>query len=132
MGSSDYLAPEQAEGRDVDARGDIYSLGVVLFEALTGRLPFIGDNAVAVATKHVYETPPDPRRIVKDVPADIAADVPACPQEASVGALRKRSGVRQRARGAPRRHPGRVRGAGNRAHAGGSPPAFAPAPRASS
>ncbi len=72
MGSSDYLAPEQAEGREVDARGDIYSLGVVLFEALTGRLPFVGDNAVAVATKHVYETPPDPRRIVKDVPPDIA------------------------------------------------------------
>lgn len=86
MGSSDYLAPEQAEGRDVDARGDIYSLGVVLFEALTGRLPFVGDNAVAVATKHVYETPPDPRRIVTSVPADIA--------QACLHALKKRPSER--------------------------------------
>jgi eukaryotic-like serine/threonine-protein kinase len=73
MGSSDYLAPEQAEGREVDARGDVYSLGVVLFEALTGRLPFSGDNPVAVATKHVYEAAPDPRKLVPSIPADIAA-----------------------------------------------------------
>lgn len=86
MGSSDYLAPEQAEGRDVDARGDIYSLGVVLFEALTGRLPFVGENAVAVATKHVYETPPDPRRFANEVPADIA--------QACLHALKKRPSER--------------------------------------
>ncbi len=86
MGSSDYLAPEQAEGRDVDARGDIYSLGVVLFEALTGRLPFVGENAVAVATKHVYEAPPDPRKIVREMPADVA--------HACLHALKKRPGDR--------------------------------------
>lgn len=73
MGSSDYLAPEQAEGREVGARGDVYSLGVVLFEALTGRLPFAGDNPVAVATKHVYEAPPNPRSISKTIPNRVAA-----------------------------------------------------------
>ena len=73
MGSSDYLAPEQAEGREVDARGDVYSLGVVLFEALTGKLPFTGENPVAVATKHVYEAPPDPRKLVPSIPSEIAA-----------------------------------------------------------
>lgn len=73
MGSSDYLAPEQAEGREVDARGDVYSLGVVLFEALTGKLPFSGDNPVAVATKHVYESAPNPRSLVSEIPKSIAA-----------------------------------------------------------
>ncbi len=72
LGSSDYLSPEQAEGKDVDHRGDIYSLGVVLFEALTGKLPFPGENAVAIATKHVYEAPPNPRAMNKEVPKDLA------------------------------------------------------------
>ncbi len=72
IGSSDYLSPEQAEGKPLDGRSDIYSLGVVLFEALTGRLPFSGENPVAVATKHVYEDPPDPRTIVPDIPHQLA------------------------------------------------------------
>ncbi|HJZ61855.1 MAG TPA: protein kinase [Miltoncostaeaceae bacterium] len=86
MGSSDYLSPEQAEGRPVDPRGDVYSLGVVLFEALTGTLPFRGENAVAVATKHVHERPPDPRMVDPSVPAQLAA-VTGC-------ALEKRPGDR--------------------------------------
>jgi eukaryotic-like serine/threonine-protein kinase len=73
LGSSDYLAPEQAEGRQVERASDIYSLGVVLFEALTGRLPFQGENAVAVATKHVYEDAPDPRSVVPGIPRALGA-----------------------------------------------------------
>ena len=63
MGTATYFSPEQAEGMGVDARSDIYSLGVVLFEMVTGRPPFMGDTPVAVASKHVRENPPTPREI---------------------------------------------------------------------
>ena len=63
MGTATYFSPEQAEGIGVDARSDIYSLGVVLFEMVTGRPPFLGDTPVAVASKHVRDTPPTPREI---------------------------------------------------------------------
>ncbi|MBJ7456791.1 MAG: serine/threonine protein kinase, partial [Thermoleophilia bacterium] len=55
MGSADYLSPEQADGRPVDARTDVYSLGILLYECLTGALPFRGEGFVAVAMKHCSE-----------------------------------------------------------------------------
>ncbi|MBP1768181.1 MAG: serine/threonine protein kinase, partial [Candidatus Aminicenantes bacterium] len=55
------MSPEQVEGRDIDQRSDIYSLGIVLYEMLTGRRPFEGDTALGVAVKQKSETPPDPR-----------------------------------------------------------------------
>ena len=58
IGTSSYIAPEQASGRSVDERTDIYSLGVVLFELLTGDVPFPGESFVAVAMRHVHEAPP--------------------------------------------------------------------------
>jgi serine/threonine-protein kinase len=58
MGTAQYLSPEQAQGEDVTARSDIYSIGVLLYEMLTGRLPFTGDSAVAIALKHIQEPPP--------------------------------------------------------------------------
>jgi eukaryotic-like serine/threonine-protein kinase len=58
MGTATYFSPEQAEGMGVDARSDIYSLGVVLYEMVAGRPPFVGDSPVAVASKHVREQPP--------------------------------------------------------------------------
>ncbi len=75
LGTSSYLSPEQAQGRGADERSDLYSLGVVLFEMLTGRVPFVADSDVAVALKHVSETAPDPRTLRPDVPPALAAVV---------------------------------------------------------
>jgi eukaryotic-like serine/threonine-protein kinase len=58
LGTSDYIAPEQARGQRVDPKTDIYSLGAVLYELLVGEVPFSGDNFVAVAMRHVSEPPP--------------------------------------------------------------------------
>ena len=73
MGTATYFSPEQAEGIGVDARSDIYSLGVVLFEMVTGRPPFLGDTPVAVASKHVRDHAPAPRSINPSIPATFEA-----------------------------------------------------------
>ena len=73
MGTATYFSPEQAEGIGVDARTDIYSLGVVLFEMLTGRPPFLGDTPVSVASKHVRDLAPMPRELLDTVPAELEA-----------------------------------------------------------
>ena len=73
MGTASYFSPEQAQGFPVDARSDLYSLGVVLFEMVTGRAPFTGDSPVAIAYKHVQETPPRPSEIVAAVPVGLEA-----------------------------------------------------------
>jgi len=67
LGTSDYIAPEQARGSRVDAQSDIYSLGAVLYELLTGDVPFPGDNFVAVAMRHINEPPPSVRERRPDV-----------------------------------------------------------------
>ena len=71
MGSIHYFSPEQARGAYVDERSDIYSLGIVLYEMLTGKVPFDGDNAVEVALKHMNEPMVPPSRLNPDIPQDL-------------------------------------------------------------
>ena len=73
MGTAAYFSPEQAEGKGVDSRSDIYSLGVVLYEMAVGRPPFTGDSPVAVASKHVRDTPVLPREANPLVPVALEA-----------------------------------------------------------
>jgi len=73
LGTSDYIAPEQAQGHGVNARTDVYSLGVVLYELLTGEVPFPGENFVAVAMRHINEPPPSARALRRDVPPRLDA-----------------------------------------------------------
>jgi serine/threonine protein kinase len=61
VGTPEYMSPEQCKGEHIDRRADIYALGIMLFEVLTGRTPFVGDNYPAIAHSHIYEEPPDPR-----------------------------------------------------------------------
>ncbi len=77
IGTPQYIAPEQAKGHAVDHRADIYALGGVLFEMLTGRPPFLADNAMEMIAKHLMEPPPHPAAFAADVPADLDAIVVA-------------------------------------------------------
>src|ERR687894_2922516 len=72
LGTTDYVSPEQALGHPVTGQSDLYSLGIVLFEMLTGDVPFHGENQVAVAMKHVREAMPDVQALRPEVPASLA------------------------------------------------------------
>ena len=73
LGSVHYISPEQARGSHIDARSDLYSAGVVLYEMITGRLPFEGDTPVSVAIQHINSIPLSPREIDPEIPEALEA-----------------------------------------------------------
>jgi serine/threonine-protein kinase len=75
VGTATYLAPEQLLGGEVDGRTDLYSLGIVLYECLTGRVPFRGETGAAVALARLHSDPVDPRRVRADVPARLSVPI---------------------------------------------------------
>jgi serine/threonine-protein kinase len=78
MGTATYLSPEQAQGSQPDPRSDIYSLGVVMYEMVAGRAPFIGDNAVGIAYQQVHGVPPALSGFASDAPREFEAIVAKC------------------------------------------------------
>ena len=78
MGTAAYFSPEQARGDAVDPRSDIYSLGCVLYELVVGRAPFSGDTPVAIAYKHVHESPIPPRHLDREIPQALEAIILKC------------------------------------------------------
>ena len=75
LGTASYLSPEQVKGDPVSQKSDLYSLGVILYEMLTGRVPFDGEDPMATAAKHVSEAPPSPKEVNRRVPAIVDAVV---------------------------------------------------------
>jgi tRNA A-37 threonylcarbamoyl transferase component Bud32/HAMP domain-containing protein len=78
LGTPDYMPPEQVQGRPADFRSDIYSLGIVLFEAFTGRLPFGGDSPLAVVMAQVHAQPPRPRSLNPRLPEELEGVILRC------------------------------------------------------
>ena len=78
IGTPDYISPEQAEGEEADQRSDIYALGVILYEMVTGSVPFEGDTALSVALKHKSQLPLDPRKLNPDVSDDLSRLILIC------------------------------------------------------
>jgi serine/threonine protein kinase/Tfp pilus assembly protein PilF len=81
IGTPEYMSPEQVEGKDTNQRSDIYSLGVILYEMLTGQVPFDGDTALTIAVKHKTEMPQDPKELNPQISEDLNSLILKCLQK---------------------------------------------------
>jgi serine/threonine protein kinase/predicted Zn-dependent protease len=78
IGTPEYMSPEQVDAKETDQRSDIYSLGVILYEMVTGRVPFEGDTPLSVAVKQKTETPEDPRKLNSQIPENLSQMILRC------------------------------------------------------
>jgi serine/threonine protein kinase/tetratricopeptide (TPR) repeat protein len=78
VGTPEYMSPEQVEGKQVDQRSDIYSLGAILFEMITGKVPFDGDTPLSIAVKHTTTASPDPRELNHQIPEELSRVILRC------------------------------------------------------
>jgi serine/threonine protein kinase/Tfp pilus assembly protein PilF len=78
IGTPEYMSPEQVEAKDIDVRSDIYSLGIILYEMTTGRLPFEGDTAFAIGIKQKSEAPKDPKELNPQIPDNLSGVILKC------------------------------------------------------
>ena len=112
MGTPEYMSPEQARGSEVDGRADIYAVGCIAFEMLTGETPFRAPSAAEVMARQVREAPRSPRELNPTLPEPLAAAVLRCLAKSPAGPVPDRAGRRpgvQRRAGPDLRHHRRVR-----------------------
>jgi tetratricopeptide (TPR) repeat protein/TolB-like protein len=81
IGTPEYMSPEQVEGKEVDQRSDVYSLGVILYEMITGQVPFEGDTPFTIGMKHKGEIPQDPKNLNAQIPEDLNSLILKCLQK---------------------------------------------------
>jgi serine/threonine protein kinase/Tfp pilus assembly protein PilF len=82
IGTPEYMSPEQVDGKEADQRSDIYSLGVVIYEMLTGKLPFEGDTPLSIAVQHRSDKPEDPKKLNRMIPDDLNQAILKCMEKA--------------------------------------------------
>jgi len=94
IGTPEYMSPEQVEGKETDQRSDIYSLGVILYEMLTGRVPFEGDTPFTIGVKHKSELPKNPRELNDQLPEDLSQVILKCLEKNKEGRYQSAGEVR--------------------------------------